>query len=94
MATLPHWLLDFRRRSRAACNLFEEIQGQGIVFENITPGQCIIFGILTPGQAAFSDFSAAPPRMFEEQAPPPRFSTLVLFDFSDGLKLHCARKGP
>ena len=51
--------------------MLEEIQGQGIVFETLTPGQSIIFRNLTPGQGAFSDFPAAPPRMFVDQVPPP-----------------------
>ena len=40
--------------------LFEETQGQGIFFENFTPGQ-----------GSFSDFSAAPPRKFVDQVLPP-----------------------
>ena len=40
--------------------LFEESQGQGIIFRN-----------LIPGQGSFSYFPAAPPRMFVDQVPLP-----------------------
>ena len=48
--------------------LSEESKGQ--VQENFTPGQGIVFRNLTPGQGSFSDFQAAPPRMFVDQVVP------------------------
>ena len=49
--------------------LFEKTQEQGIVSQNLTPGRGIISRNLTPGQGSFSDFLAASPRMFVDQAP-------------------------
>ena len=98
MAIIPHFSIDFVQISLQGTILFEETKGQGIDQENFTPGQGIIFRTLAPGQGSFSDFPAAPPRMFVDQVPPPpknesacRLSlySLVLFlSFTSALH-HC-----
>ena len=60
MATFPHFLIDFRQISREAHNFYEEIQGQGIVFENFTPRRVSLWGI-DSGKSDFSDFQWLPP---------------------------------
>ena len=69
-AIFPHFSIDFVHISLQAIILSEETKGHGIVYGNLTPGQGIIFTNLTPGQGSFSDFPAAPPRMFVDQVPP------------------------
>ena len=71
MAKFPHPSIDFLQISRAGHNFSCRTQGEGVVLEVFTGGKEIVFKNLTPGHVSFSNFPAAPPRMFADQVPSP-----------------------